>query len=71
MKIKTEVKVGIVGILAITIFIWGYHFMKGRNLVKHTSIYYALYENVKGLKVSDPVMINGFRVGIIDYINKK
>jgi phospholipid/cholesterol/gamma-HCH transport system substrate-binding protein len=42
--------------------------MKGRNLVKHTSVYYAMYENVKGLKVSDPVMINGFRVGIIDYI---
>jgi len=68
MKITTEVKVGIVGILAITIFIWGYHFMKGRNLVKQTSSYYAIYENVKGLKVSDPVMINGFRVGIIDNI---
>lgn len=68
MKIKTEVKVGIVGIISIVIFIWGYHFMKGRNLVKHTTSYFAVYEDVKGLKVSDPVMINGFRVGIIDYM---
>ena len=68
MKIKTEVKVGILGIFVIIIFIWGYQFMKGRNLVKHTSSYIVVYENVNGLKVSDPVLINGFRVGIVDYI---
>ncbi len=68
MKIKTEVKVGIIGIITIVIFIWGYQFMKGRNLVKHTSNFIVVYENVNGLKVSDPVLINGFRVGIVDYI---
>jgi len=68
MKIKTEIKVGIIGILTIIVFIWGYQFMKGRNLVKHTSSYIVVYENVNGLKVSDPVLVNGFRVGIVDYI---
>lgn len=68
MKIKTEVKVGIIGIFAITIFIWGYQFMKGRNLVKHTSSYISVYENVNGLKGSDPVLVNGFRVGMVDHI---
>ena len=68
MKIKTEVKVGILGILVIIIFIWGYQFMKGRNLVKHTSSYIVVYENVNGLKGSDPVLVNGFRVGMVDHI---
>lgn len=68
MKLKTEVKVGIIGVFVIIIFIWGYQFMKGRNLVKHTSSYIVVYDNINGLKVSDPVLVNGFRVGIVDYI---
>ncbi len=68
MKIKTEVKVGIISIIVIAAFIWGYNFMKGRNLVKKSSTFYALYEDVNGLNISDPVLINGYKVGLVEQI---
>jgi len=55
-------------ILTVAFFIWGYAFLKGRNLFSPTNEYYALYERVGGLMESGHVMLNGYRVGIVDDI---
>ena len=49
MKIKTETKIGIVGVLTIGILIWGVNFLKGKNLFEKQNTYHAKYDNINGL----------------------
>ena len=69
MKFRTELKVGIISIVTITLFIWGYHFMKGQNILKTQKTYYILYNKVNGLEKENPVLINGYRVGQVSNID--
>jgi len=50
-------------LVALAILILGIDFLKGVNVFKPTNYYYASFENVEGLAVSSPVMLNGFKVG--------
>lgn len=69
MNITKEVKVGILTVSAVALFIFGYQFLKGRNLFNSNLTFYAVYENVEGLTKSAPVTINGLQVGNIDDID--
>ena len=68
MKISKEVKVGIVTTLAIGCFIYGFNFLKGRNLFSSQRTFYAVYSNIDGLVEANPLMINGFKVGAVGKI---
>ncbi|MGZ5252754.1 MAG: MlaD family protein [Flavitalea sp.] len=63
MKISNETKVGALTAIAIVILILGFNYLKGRNLTERNDELYAVFPNVKGLSVSNPVMINGLQVG--------
>ena len=63
MKLTREIKTAILVIASILLFIWGYSFLQGRDLLTDYKILYAKYDNVEGLVVSSPVTINGFIVG--------
>lgn len=63
MKISREIKTAILVILGIILFIFGFSYLKGNNLLQNTRILYAEYNNVDGLTTSTPVTINGFAVG--------
>lgn len=63
MKISNESKVGIFAAISITILILGYNYLKGRDLFTRTRTYYAVFSTVDGLIPSNPVMINGYRIG--------
>ena len=63
MKISNETKVGSLTVIAITILIIGYNFLKGKELFTNTVDYYAKYENINGIKVSNAILYNGFSVG--------
>lgn len=65
IKIAKEVKVGVIVIIAVAFFIWGYSFLKGKDLFEKTYNYYAIYERVDGLSVSAPVLVNGIKVGTV------
>lgn len=69
MKISKELKVGVLGIVSLVILYFGFNFLKGIDLLKETNSYYALYENIDGLTVSNPVIINGLSVGRVSNIN--
>jgi phospholipid/cholesterol/gamma-HCH transport system substrate-binding protein len=58
-----EVKVGILGLLALVIFYFGFNFLKGSDLFSTVEYYYVTYDEVQGLKVSNPVTYNGVNVG--------
>jgi phospholipid/cholesterol/gamma-HCH transport system substrate-binding protein len=68
-KISNEVKVGAIALLTIIVFIWLFNFLKGKDFLKSTAIYYSVYEKVGGLAESSPVEVNGFRVGVVQSID--
>lgn len=68
IKIAKEVKVGVIVIVAVAFFIWGFSFLKGKDLFEKTYTYYAVYNSVDGLSVSAPVLVNGIKVGSVSDI---
>lgn len=63
MRIRRELKVGFFFLVAIAGFIWGLNFLKGKNIFSKERYFYAVYDDVNGLEKSNPVLINGMRVG--------
>lgn len=68
MKITREIKTAILVIASILLFIWGYSFLKGRDLLTDYKTFYVHYDNVEGLAVSAPVTISGLVVGKVNKI---
>ena len=68
MKLSKELKTGLIAIFAIIGFVILYQFMKGKSLFTTDNIFYAKYDNVEGLAVSNQVSINGLKVGQVDEI---
>lgn len=68
MKITREFKTGVVAVVVISLFIWGYNFLKGLNLFDGPlNTYFTEYANVQGLNTASVVTINGVEVGkVID-----
>ncbi len=71
MKITKEVKTGVLVIAGIVLFIFGFNYLKGKNLLDSSRIFYAEYNNVEGLVPSTPVTINGLSVGKVTDIGFK
>jgi phospholipid/cholesterol/gamma-HCH transport system substrate-binding protein len=71
MKIRKEVKIGFFVLVVIILFIWGYNFLKGKDIFTRTNEYYLEFANVVGLKVSNPVLISGYKVGTVHDIYMK
>ena len=68
MKLSREIKTAILVIAAISIFIWGYSFLKGKDLFTNYKTLFVEYKNVEGLVVSAPVTINGLTIGKVNSI---
>ena len=68
MKISNEFKIGIMAIVVVSLTIWGYVFLRGRNILKSANDYYVRYENIEQLAVSSPVLIHGYPVGTVSSI---
>jgi phospholipid/cholesterol/gamma-HCH transport system substrate-binding protein len=63
MKISNETKVGALTAIAIVVLILGFNYLKGRNLTQRSDMLYAIFPAVRGLAVSNAVLINGLQVG--------
>jgi phospholipid/cholesterol/gamma-HCH transport system substrate-binding protein len=68
LKYKKEISIGLIFIIALSLFIWGFNFLKGFNLFKEQRVVYAVYERVSGLTKANPVSINGLKVGQVSDI---
>ncbi|MCT4699485.1 MlaD family protein [Tenacibaculum haliotis] len=65
-----ELKTGIVAIVIIVLFIWGYNFLKGQDLFNGSSRkFFVEYKNINGLNTASLVTINGLKVGKISDIS--
>jgi phospholipid/cholesterol/gamma-HCH transport system substrate-binding protein len=65
VKLSKEVKVGILAVIALTILYIGLNFLKGIDFFRPNNTYFAMYDDIDGLTVSNPVLINGLRVGMV------
>lgn len=63
--ITKEVRIGIAGIAALCILVYGINYLKGINMFKPSSYFYVKFQNINGLTKSSPVFADGFRVGIV------
>ena len=68
MKFTKEIKAGLIALLAIIGFVFLFQFMKGKSLFTTDNIFFAKFDNVEGLAASNPVSINGLKVGQVDKI---
>jgi phospholipid/cholesterol/gamma-HCH transport system substrate-binding protein len=68
LKIAKEIKIGLVVVGGIVAFIWGFNYLKGSNAFNPKRTFYGVYKNVDGLIESNPVLVNGLRVGRVDNI---
>ncbi|WP_051359704.1 MlaD family protein [Adhaeribacter aquaticus] len=66
MRISKEVKVALLGVVALGSLYFGYLFLKGTDFFTSTRKFYVIYENVDGLTVSSPVILNGVHVGLVE-----
>ncbi len=63
MKISRELIVGIIFIVTVGLFFWGFNFLKGSDIFKKQREFYVEYDAVNGLIKANPVVINGLKVG--------
>jgi len=65
MRVSNETKVGALTVIAVTLIIIGFNFLKGKTIFKSGNFIYAKYHDTKGLIVSNPVYVNGYQVGTV------
>ena len=68
MKNK-EFKVGLFVASGLALLYLGFNYLKGIDFFTTTNKYYAIYDNVDQLAVSNPILVNGFAVGRVSKIS--
>jgi len=67
MKNK-ELKVGLFSAITLVLLYFGFNYLKGVDFFERKKIYYAVYDNIDQLAVSNPVLVNGYAVGRVSHI---
>lgn len=60
-----EAKIGLVSIISLILLYCGINYLKGINLFKPVNHYEVIFSNVKGVTISSPVYVEGFKVGLV------
>ncbi len=68
ISITRETKIGFFAVLCLAAMFWGINFLKGKNIFSQNYQYYAIFDQVDGLENTNPVLINGFKVGLVKNI---
>ncbi len=63
MQNKKEFLIGFVAVLTLMLFYWGFNFLKGEDLFSKDKTYIVIYDKISGLNVSNPVVVNGYKIG--------
>ena len=66
--ISQEFKIGTLMILGIALLFTGINYLKGFNPFTKQVHLYAIYNKIEGLSVSNPVLVNGFKVGQVSNV---
>lgn len=71
MKISTEFKIGIIGLITVAVVIWGINYLNGKNILKDFDIYYTYYDDANGIDISSKIYMQGYKVGLVKAVNYK
>lgn len=63
---KRELKIGLMGIIALVILFLGIKFLKGANLFSTSQNYYISVKNAKALSKSSTVFADGYNIGTVN-----
>lgn len=66
--LSRELKIGIITIVTIVAFIWGYNYLKGKDFLHRQRTFYVVYNNVSGLMKANSVTISGLNIGQVNDI---
>ncbi len=66
IKISRQAKTGMIAIIALALFIWGFNYLKGKDILKKYNTYYAVLDNVEGVVKSTPVTLKGIPIGTVE-----
>lgn len=69
MKNKNEIKTGILVVIGIGLFVFGFSYLKSNDIFVGDRTFYAVYDDVEGVVNGTPVTVNGFPVGSIQDIS--
>lgn len=69
MKINNEVKTGVLVLIGIGLFIFGFSYLKSNDIFVTDRTFYAVYSDVEGVVNGTPVTVNGLPVGSIQKIS--
>jgi phospholipid/cholesterol/gamma-HCH transport system substrate-binding protein len=69
MKINREFLIGTIAVFAIAVLYIGINYLKGVNFFLKKQEYYAVFDNAAGLTEANPVILNGFKVGIVKSVH--
>lgn len=61
--VSKEIRIGMAFILGLFLLFFGIKFLKGFNIFKPSNSYLVTFQDVSGLSVSSPVLLNGYKVG--------
>lgn len=65
---KKEIRLGILAILTVAVSIWGYKYLKGKNVFSNVKIIKVKFDEVASLEIASPVAVKGFKVGsVLDF----
>jgi phospholipid/cholesterol/gamma-HCH transport system substrate-binding protein len=65
MKIRREFLIGVLVVVSIVLLYFGLSYLKGVNLFQKQQKFYGVYDNAAGLQTSNPVILNGYKIGIV------
>ena len=65
MKLSSEAKIGVIGIVTIVVLIWGINYLKGRNILSSSYALHAFLDDAGGLESSASVLMNGVKIGFV------
>ncbi len=65
MRISKTTKIGALTLIALFLLYFGLNYLKGFNVFKRTNVYYAAFPEVKNVNIASPVLVNGYKVGVV------
>lgn len=69
MKIRNEVKIGAIALVAFVLGYLGLNFLKGINIFEPENRYHVRLRDLSGTAVATPVMISGYKVGSVQQVS--
>ena len=64
-KLSKEIKSFLLVIVGLSVFIFGYNFLKGQSILKSQKTLYAIYPEIEGLIPGAKVTLNGLSIGSV------